>query len=215
MSRIDVIGYVGAMIVFSTFYMKTMIPLRAAALVSNVVFITYGYLVLSYPVLVLHLALFPLNILRLRQMLTLTKQVSLATRGDLSMDWVKPFSKTRNVQGGEVLFRKGDPATQMFFVLSGRLRLAELGIDILPGQVVGELGLLAPDKTRSASLECVEAGQVLQITYEQIKQLYFQNPKFGFYFLELTTRRLFENIASLEKERTYALSEAESSRKGA
>jgi len=32
-----------------------------------------------------------------------------------------------------------------------------------------------------------------------VKQLYFQNPKFGFYFLQLTSRRLFENVARLEK----------------
>jgi CRP/FNR family cyclic AMP-dependent transcriptional regulator len=30
--------------------------------------------------------------------------------------------------------------------------------------------------------------------------LYFQNPQFGFYFLRLTTERLFENIGRLEKE---------------
>ena len=41
---------------------------------------------------------------------------------------------------------------------------------------------------------------MLQITYDQVKQLYYQNPQFGFYFLQLTTRRLFENIAHLERE---------------
>ena len=41
---------------------------------------------------------------------------------------------------------------------------------------------------------------LLEITYSQVRQLYFQNPAFGFYFLELTSRRLFENIAKLEAE---------------
>ncbi|MGC1900693.1 MAG: Crp/Fnr family transcriptional regulator, partial [Pseudolabrys sp.] len=31
-------------------------------------------------------------------------------------------------------------------------------------------------------------------------ELYFQNPQFGFYFLRLTTERLFDNISRLEKE---------------
>ncbi len=70
----------------------------------------------------------------------------------------------------------------------------------MQGQVVGELGFLNPDKARSATLECVDPGQVLVITYEQVRQLYFQNPRFGFYFLQLTTGRLFENIAKLETE---------------
>jgi hypothetical protein len=33
-----------------------------------------------------------------------------------------------------------------------------------------------------------------------VKELYFQNPQFGFYFLRLTSERLFDNIARLEQE---------------
>jgi CRP/FNR family cyclic AMP-dependent transcriptional regulator len=85
-------------------------------------------------------------------------------------------------------------------VVSGRCQLAESGIDIKPGAVVGELALISPDKTRTQTLECMERGELLEITYGQIKQLYFQNPAFGFYFLELTSRRLFDNIERLEAE---------------
>ena len=84
--------------------------------------------------------------------------------------------------------------------VSGQFRLAELGKDILSGQIVGELGFLAPGQLRTQTLECIEDGEVLQITYQQVKQLYYQNPQFGFYFLQLTTRRLFENISSLERD---------------
>ena len=76
----------------------------------------------------------------------------------------------------------------------------ELGIPLLPGQVVGELGLLTPDQLRTQTLKCVEGDDLLQITYEQLKQLYYQNPQFGFYFLQLATKWLFENIGQLERE---------------
>jgi len=36
------------------------------------------------------------------------------------------------------------------------------------------------------------------ISYEKIEELYYQNPKFGFYFLRLSTARLFDNIKRLE-----------------
>ena len=71
---------------------------------------------------------------------------------------------------------------------------------IPPGSVVGELALLSPDKARTQSLKCEESGEILEITYTQIKQLYYQNPKFGFYLMELTGRRLFDNIKRLEAE---------------
>ena len=200
MSITEIVGYLAAFFVFLTFYMKTMVPLRMIGICSNCAFIAYGYLGGLYPVLILHFILLPLNSLRLREMLRLTRQVRAATQGDLNMEWLKPFTSTRRVKSGDVLFRKGDDADAMFFVVSGRYRLAELGMDILSGQVVGELGLLAPDESRTQTLECIEDGEVLQITYEQVKQLCYQNPRFGFYFLQLTTRRLFENIAWLERE---------------
>ena len=200
MTATEIAGYCAATLVFCTFYMKTMVPLRIAGIVSNVFFITYGYLVGAYPILILHVLLLPLNAVRLRQMLMLVKHVSEATRGDLNMDWLKPFSTTRNATAGKAVFRRGDPANDMFFIVSGRFRLAEFGIELPPGSVVGELGLLAPDQSRTATLECLEDGELLQISYDQLKQLYYQNPQFGFYFLQLTSRRLFDNIGKLEKE---------------
>ncbi|MGB6285522.1 MAG: cyclic nucleotide-binding domain-containing protein [Xanthobacteraceae bacterium] len=196
----EIAGYLAAGLVFLTFYMKTMVPLRIIGICSNCTFIMYGYLGGLYPVLILHFILLPLNGLRLREILRLARQISTATLGDLNMDWLKSFTSTRRAKSGDVLFRKGDVADAMFFIVSGRYRVAELGMDILSGQVVGELGLLAPDQLRTQTLECIDDGELLQITYEQLKQLYYQNPKFGFYFIQLASRRLFENIARLERE---------------
>jgi CRP/FNR family cyclic AMP-dependent transcriptional regulator len=194
----EAIGYFAAALVFLTFSMKTMVPLRIVGITSNIFFIAYGYLNPAYPLLVLHCALLPLNIFRLRQILNLVKQIDSATAGDLNKNWLKPFTTTRVMKAGETLFHRNEQADAMYYLLSGRYRLAELGIDLKPGEVVGELGLLNPDKSRTQSLQCVEDGEILQITYEQVRQLYFQNPKFGFYFLQLSTSRLFENIGRLE-----------------
>lgn len=178
----EIAGYLAAMLVFLTFYMKTMIPLRMIGICSNCMFIIYGSLDGLYPVLVLHLILLPLNGLRLREMLRLTKQVHRAAQNDLNMDWLKPFTSAHRAKSGDVLFRKGDAADAMFFVVSGRYRLTELGMDILSGQVVGELGLFALDKSRTQTLECIGDGELLKISYEHVKQLYYQNSQFGFYY---------------------------------
>lgn len=200
MSLAEVSGYVAAVLVFLTFYMKTMVPLRVVGICSNCIFIIYGYIGTLYPVLILHLILLPLNGLRLREMLRLTRQVQEATRGDLNMEWIKPFTSTLNINRGEVLFRKGDPASDMFVVVSGRFRLVETTIEIGPPQVVGELAFVAPERVRTQTLECTETGALLQIGYDQVERLFLQNPKFGFYFLKLITARLFQNNARLESE---------------
>jgi CRP/FNR family cyclic AMP-dependent transcriptional regulator len=199
-SLADAMGYIAAVLVFITFWMKTMVPLRLLGIMSNVFFIAYGYLALAYPPLFLHILLLPLNLYRLREMMRLTGQVEKAAGGDLDMAWLKPFASSRAMNRDDVLFDKGEQADRLYFIVSGSLQLLESGIEIGPGNVVGELAMLSPTKTRTQSLKCRQAGELLEITYSQVKQLYFQNPKFGFYFLELTTKRLFQNIARLEDE---------------
>ena len=193
-------GYLASVLVFLTFYMKTMVPLRIIGICSNCAFITYGYLDSLYPVLILHLILLPLNCLRLRQILQLTRQVHEATEGDFSMEWLKPFTSMVHMHAGDVVFRKGEIADDLFVVVSGRFRLVETRVEIDPPNVLGEFALLASDRSRTQTVECVEAGSLLQIGYRQVEQLFFQNPKFGFYFLKLVTQRLFRNIELLETE---------------
>ncbi|MBI3436123.1 MAG: cyclic nucleotide-binding domain-containing protein [Proteobacteria bacterium] len=196
----ELIGYLAVPVTVATFSMKTMIPLRIMALTSNVIFITSGLLGQSYTTFFMHLALLPLNAYRLHQMVQLVTRVKRASRGDLSMDWLKHFMKRRRYRKGDVLFFKDDEAKELYYTLNGQFRLRESGIVIPSGQVVGELGLLSPDNKRTQTLECGEDGEVLMVTYRDIMQLYFQNPTFGLYLLQLTTGRLFQNIARMEGE---------------
>ena len=178
MSPIEILGYLAGVATLTTYSMKTMIPLRISGIAANVLFIGFGWLGAIYPTLVLHIILLPLNSLRLYQMVQLVRRVHEAGSSELSMDWLKPFMWSRRVAAGEVLFRDGDPADRMYYVVSGRYRLVELEKYVTIGSVVGELGFLNPDHTRTQTLECLEAGEMLQITYDQLRQLYFQNPKF-------------------------------------
>jgi CRP-like cAMP-binding protein len=75
-----------------------------------------------------------------------------------------------------------------------------MGIEIPAGHVFGDLGFLSPDNRRTQTIECTEDGEVLTATYQQVKELYFQNPQFGFFFMRLTSERLFDNIKRLEQE---------------
>jgi CRP/FNR family transcriptional regulator, cyclic AMP receptor protein len=196
----EVVGYIAASLVFATFWMKTMVPLRLVGIASNLFFISYGILEEANPVLLLHCMLLPLNLFRLRQMQSLVKEVKESTESDLDMSWIRPFTTTREMAPGQVLFRKGDEAKEIIFVMSGSLQIPELGVSIAPGEVVGELGMLSPDKKRTQSAICVDGGQILVITYDQVRALFLQNPKFGYYFMQLSTARLFENMRRMQAE---------------
>jgi hypothetical protein len=188
----------GAVFFVATLLMRTMVPLRICGIISDVLFIGYGVLANSVTTFLLYLLLLPINIFRLRQMLKLVKKARIATQGDLSMDWLRPFMARRRYREGDVVFRKGDPASEMFITVTGKFLVTELGIELPPGRVVGELGFLSPDNRRTQTVECREGGEVLTITYEKLLELYFQNPEFGYYFLRLTSERLMQNVARLE-----------------
>lgn len=198
MTHAEFLGYAAAACVFVTFYMKTMVPLRIAGIVSNFLFIAYGYDMNAYPVLILHVVLLPLNLLRLREMLRLVKQIEEATKGDTNLKWVKPFSSTRIVAVGEPVFRRGDSADEMFFIVSGRFHVKERSVDLEVGDIFGELGLLNAGHARTATVVCSTSGELLRITYDQVKQLCLQDPKFGFYFLHLVSKRLFHNLTLVD-----------------
>ncbi len=193
-------GYVGALLIVGSFVVRTMIPLRALSAGSNLCIILYAYLDGQYPTLALNAALLPLNVLRMVQMMRLVRRVRTAARGDQTMDWIKPYMTRRRCGHGQILFRKGDVADTMYYIVSGRFRIPELGIQRVPGEFVGELGLLAPGGLRTQSLECADKGDVLAIRYDEVRELFFQNPDFGFYFMQLAAGRLFHTLQLLEQQ---------------
>jgi cyclic nucleotide-binding protein len=195
----NMFALMGAIFFVATLLMRTIVPLRIAALISDVFFIAYGVMANSLNTFILYCLLLPINSVRLYQMIKLIRKARVSAQGDLSMDWLKPFMIRRTYRKGDVLFRKGQPANEMFFTVSVKLLVTELGIEIPPGRLVGELGFLSPDNRRTGTVECIEEGEVLTMTYDRLLEIYFQNPEFGYYFLRLTSERLLQNIARLEK----------------
>jgi hypothetical protein len=185
--------------VVATLSMRTMIPLRVFAIITNFILIGTAIPMHNYLVILVQTVALLLNSYRLHQMLQLVRDVKRSVTSDLSMAWLKPFMTERKCKANEVLFYKDEKADSMFYIVSGRYRLVESGIELPVGAIVGEFGMLSPSNLRTQTLECIEDGLILSVSYDRVEQLYVQNPAFGFYFLKLFTSRLFENIGRLEQ----------------
>src|SRR3984885_10618505 len=194
----NMFALVGAILFVATLLTQTMVPLRVANMIGCAFFAGFGALSGTITTFLLYLLLVPINAYRLRQMLTLIKKARGATQGDTSMEWLKPFMTERKYRKGSVLFKKDDAANEMLLTVTGKFLVKEIGVELPPGRLMGELGFLTPDNRRTATIECIEDGHVLTITYEKLLEIYFQNPQFGYYFLVLTSQRLLENISRLE-----------------
>ena len=197
MGWIELIGYGASFLVLLTFCMRTMIPLRIVAISSNAAFIAYGAFDPIYPVLVLHTILLPLNIYRTREMLRLVRRVKEAARGDLSIDWLRPFMKAQKYEVGEKIFQKGDRADRLYFIVSGEVVLDEFGERIGPGHLFGEIGLFSPEHQRTLSVSSGTSTELLWVNEDELVQMCYQNPGMAFHLLRLITRRLSQDASRI------------------
>ncbi|HSB19942.1 MAG TPA: cyclic nucleotide-binding domain-containing protein [Anaeromyxobacteraceae bacterium] len=191
MSWFEAAGYLASVLVFSTFYMKTMVPLRCVAIASNVAFIVYGLFGGLHPVLALHLLLLPLNVVRLVQVRRLAIRIREAVGADPSLEALAPLLEKRTFERGAVLFRKGDPASTLHVLVRGDIRLPELGITLRDrGTVVGEIGIFSPFHQRTASAICETEVETLTLGEAEVVRHYFRDPRFGLSLARLMVRRL-------------------------
>jgi hypothetical protein len=188
----------GAAFYAGTFLMPTMVRLRVFGILSAVFFMAYGLLATAIPTFLMYLLLLPINSFRLFQIMKLVKKARIAAQGDLSVDWLKPFMDTRAYKKGDVLFHKGQKADEMFLITTGKFLVKEISVELLPGRLMGELGFVTPNNKRTQTVECIEDGAVMTITYDRLLEVYFDNPDFGYFFLRLSSDRLLQNMARME-----------------
>lgn len=190
---VQLVGYAASLLVFSTFYMKTMIPLRTVAIASNVAFLTYGYFAHLYPVFLLHAVLLPLNVLRLRQMYGLKERLRRSLeRREMSLEWMLPFVKRESFKAKEPLFHKGDAANKLYYLEQGTVSLPEVDRTVQTGDIIGEMGVFSPFKERTASAICTTDSTFLVLDERTALELYYQNPDFGLFMVRTIIRRFLD-----------------------
>src|SRR6202167_5208699 len=157
----NMFALVGAVFFVATLLTQTMVPLRVANMIGCTCFVGFGALAGDVKTFLLYLLLLPINAIRLRQMLNLVKKARSATQGDMSMEWLKPFMTERKYRKGDVLFKKGDRADEMFLTVTGNFLVTEIGVELPPGRLMGELGFLDPKNRRTQTVQCIEDADVL------------------------------------------------------
>lgn len=194
LSTIEILGWIAASLTLAAFSMKTMVPLRITAICASVFFILYGYFAGTYPVMALHLALLPFNILRLVQLRRSNEAARLARTGDFSLDWIRSVMRPVKFSAGELIFRKGDPPHYIYYLQSGNVILDEIGETLEPGEIFGEIAFFTDAKERTLSAHCAGPCRIVLIDERTFTTLYYQNPAFGMFIVRLISRRLLDGI---------------------
>jgi len=201
----EIIGVAAAAASLYAAHAKTIIPLRVAAVVANALAMAYSLSHGTYPTFALNALLLPLNAWRLYQMISLIRGIDAALATDMNVDWLVKYMRPTRYKAGEVMMARGDYATEAFYVVAGEVELIEIGETRGAGTFLGEIGLFTPNGRRTMTVRCKTDVEAAKIGYDQIKELYFQNPQFGFKLLHLIVARLQSN-AELATAATAAAS---------
>ena len=169
---------------------KTIIPLRIAAIVANALAMTYSMMHGTYPTFLLNAVMLPLNAWRLRAMFNLIRETGAAAKGDMNAEWLLPYMRPKSFKAGATLMERGEYATAAYYVVSGEVEVVEIDRTLGKGTLLGEIGLFTPDGRRTRTIRCKTDVQTAVIDYDRFKELYFQNPEFGFRLLHLVVARL-------------------------
>jgi CRP/FNR family transcriptional regulator, cyclic AMP receptor protein len=188
------IGYLISLLVLGTFGMRTMMPLRIAALASNVSLIVYSALNSLYPVLALQLILLPLNLWRLIEIMQLARQLRRAVSEDNVFKALLPFAAVSRIRAGEVLIRKGDPSNALYLVLEGSLWVQEVATAIGPGSIVGEIGVLSSSHRRTATVSAKSDCKLGVVSSVDFQRVYYTDPAVGLSLVRLVIDRLTRDI---------------------
>ena len=105
---------------------------------------------------------------------------------------------------GSTLFHEGDPGDQLYFIVSGKIKLGRTAPDgreslvaiMGPGELFGEMALFDPSP-RSTSATAVSETRLAGLRHENLKKVIERSPEVSAQLLQALARRLRRTNESL------------------
>ena len=143
-------------------------------------------------------------------MITTKKLSQIELFNDLSqkqLETIKKLAENRNFAKGETIFKEGDPATFLFIILEGKVRIQvklsrpeNLAIVVLSqfGQLVGWSGLHS-SQNYTAAATCLEDCQMITLEGEQLMRALEEDKEMGFLVLRKITVVISSRLRNLQR----------------
>ena len=108
--------------------------------------------------------------------------------------WLAAFAAERTYRAGDVIFRAGEDAGELLYVVSGTVSLAEIGVEVGARELLGEIAFFSARNRRTASAVCKTDVVVRAIGQDALLDLYDREPAFRLSLVQVFTRRLLEDL---------------------
>ena len=199
MTLVEILGYLALAALLVSSAMRTITLLRIFAIAAGAAVMAYGIIGVRYPIAGFGGAILLINAWRLwemRKLVAAARAATAAGSAPITVDWLLPYMTPLILPEDSIIFRKGDAADAMYFISKGRIRFEELGIELGAGTLFGEIGVFSDHKIRTATAKTIDQCSLLSVSGDKVRELFFQNPEFGFFLVGLITRRLSEDAAA-------------------
>jgi two-component system, NarL family, nitrate/nitrite response regulator NarL len=120
------------------------------------------------------------------------EQLTLALAGRISIAKLLPQESSRSLAADTVIFRKGDVADALYYIVKGTVRLEELNIERGPEEMIGEMGVFSPNRRRGATARCKTGCVLLKVPAKDAMRICLMDSAFAIYVTQLVMRRLEE-----------------------
>jgi DNA-binding NarL/FixJ family response regulator len=122
-------------------------------------------------------------------------EIQEAERGTLDRSLLLPHMSAQRLKEGAVIFRKGDAGRELFLLQRGTVRLKEIKVTLQPGELFGEIAIFSPDHRRTCTAVCETDAEVLRMTADKVKEIYYLNPQFALFIVHLVAKRLIADAS--------------------
>jgi two-component system, NarL family, nitrate/nitrite response regulator NarL len=92
--------------------------------------------------------------------------------------------------GSEILVRKGDSSDALYLLLTGTLWVEEAEVELGPGSIVGEMGVLSSTHRRTATVKAISDCVLGRVSAADFQRVYFADPSLGLALIRLIIDRL-------------------------
>jgi two-component system, NarL family, nitrate/nitrite response regulator NarL len=122
-------------------------------------------------------------------------EIQEAERGTLDRSMLLPHMAPQRLKEGATIFRKGDSGRELFLLQRGTLRLKEIKVTLQPGDLFGEIAIFSPDHRRTCTAVCETDAEILKMTADKVKEIYYLNPQFALFIVHLIAKRLIADAS--------------------
>lgn len=194
-SLIDSFGLAAAGLLTLAFALKPLLILRILALAAALCLVAHGALQGAWWIVGAGLGFGLANLWHILQITRLSRRIGTALdgkAGDVSA--VQSLGAQVDIASGAAVFRRGEPVNAFYIIERGRVHLQEVGVDLGPGDILGEIGFFTHAASRTATAICTEPTRVHVLTEDAFRRLQFQDPNFGMAVMRTAMRRLADGM---------------------